>query len=273
MIWFRAAFGVRTRPRVAFFFCAKRWQESDAKTHRTPKDFVRNRTRPTSDSLRMSRALAESTHRFWRHDCLAHRLEHSAQIAVCRDDRGGVLLESDSHDVQAAEKGIKFLCVGRVEGSRINRSGFGVGFALSFERVLRRGGTDRGDIAFPLTADVRGLAAPLGTEPRCDLMSLTRHALDDFLRNGWVIFAALETLIEQFDSEIGNFLPGPFRNLFLNFAAPEFNVRDRAGQNRAAFFQFLVAQRFSTFGYSNNFDEIVGGDGRARFAAEDVIKA
>src|SRR6266446_167436 len=167
---------------------------------------------------------AESTRRFWRRHCLAHRLEHSAQIAVRRDDRGGVLLESDSHDVQAAEKGIKFLCVGRIESCRINRSRLGVGFALSLERVLRRGGTDRGDIAFPLTANVRSLAASFGTEPRSDLMSLTRHALDDLLRNRWIIFAALETLIEQFDSEIGNFLPGPFRNLFLNFAAPEFNV-------------------------------------------------
>src|SRR5437762_10866285 len=104
-------------------------------------------------------------------------------------------------------------------------------------------------------------------------MPLARHAFNDFLRDRWIVFAALETFIEQFDSEIGNLLPGAFRDLFLNFAAPELNIGNCARQKRAAFFQLLVAQRFSSFGYSNNFDEIVCGDGGARLAAEDVVKA
>src|SRR5205814_7828421 len=100
-----------------------------------------------------------------------------------------------------------------------------------------RRGTDGGHIAFLLTANVRGLAAPLGAEACCDLMPLARHALNDFLGDRWIVFAALETFIEQFDSEIGNLFPGAFGNLFLNFAPPELNIGNCAVQYRAAFFQ------------------------------------
>src|SRR4029077_1641307 len=161
----------------------------------------------------------------------------------------------------------------RIECCGIDGSRLRVGFALNLERVLCRGGTDRCHIAFLLTTDVRGLAASLRTEPSGDLMPLARHALNDLLRNRWIVFAALETFIEQFDSEIGNLLPRAFCNLFLNFTAPEFNIGNRARQHGPAFLQLLVAQRLSSFGYANNLDEIVRGDGGARFAAQNIIQA
>src|SRR5205085_7794228 len=45
------------------------------------------------------------------------------------------------------------------------------------------------------------------------------------------------------------------------------------GQNRTGFLQFLIAHRFSPFGYANDFDQIVRGDGGARLAAEDIVQA
>src|SRR5438034_6118763 len=211
--------------------------------------------------------------RFWRSHGLRHRLQQSAEIAVGGDYSGRVFLKRSAHHIEAAKKRIKLLRIRWIECCCIDRSRFGVGFPFNLERVLRRGRTDRRDVAFLLAADVRRLTASLGTEPRSDLMSLARHALDNLLRNRWIVFAALETFVEQFDSEIGNFLPGAFRNLFLNFAAPGFNVGNCAGQKRAAFLQLLVPQRLSPFRYPNDFHKIMRGDGGAGLAAEDVIEA
>src|SRR6266403_1840243 len=133
--------------------------------------------------------------RFWWSYGFGHGLQHSAQIAVGREYCGGVFLKGGAHDIEASQKGIEFLRIRRAECRCVNRGGFGVGFSLDLERVLCRGGTDRCHIAFLLTADVRGLAASLGTEPCGDLMPLARHALDDLLRNRWIVFTALETFI------------------------------------------------------------------------------
>jgi len=104
-------------------------------------------------------------------------------------------------------------------------------------------------------------------------MPLARHALNDFLGDRWIVFAALETFIEQFDSESANLLP--VRSVICSQfrPRPKLNIGNCAGRTVPLFLQLLVAQRFSSFGYSNNFDEIVRGYGGARLAAEDVVKA
>jgi hypothetical protein len=61
--------------------------------------------------------------------------------------------------------------------------------------------------------------------------------------------------------------------LFFNFATPKFNVRNRRGQQRAAFLQLCVAQRFSPFGNADDLYKIVRGDGGSRFAPQNVIQA
>ena len=68
-------------------------------------------------------------------------------------------------------------------------------------------------------------------------------------------------------------LPGAFGDLFLDFAAAKLDIRNGTGQNRAAFLQLLVAQRFSRFGHPNNLHEIVRCHGSPRFAAQNVIQA
>src|SRR6266496_72205 len=140
--------------------------------------------------------------RFWWSHGLRHRLQQSAEIAVGGDYSGRVFLKRSAHHIEAAKKRIKLLRIRWIECCGIDRSRFGVGFPFNLERVLRRGGTDRGNIAFLLAADVRRLTASLGTEPRSDLMSLARHALNNLLCNRWIVFAALETFVEQFDSVI-----------------------------------------------------------------------
>ena len=109
-------------------------------------------------------------------------------------------------DIEAAQKRIEFLLVRRAKSCGVNRRGFGVGFAFNFKRIFCGGGTDRGDVAFLLAADVRRFAASLGTESRRDLVPLARHALDDFLRHRRVVFAAFKTFVEQFDPEVGDLL-------------------------------------------------------------------
>src|SRR5207302_6546551 len=99
------------------------------------------------------------------------------------------------------------------------------------------------------------------------LMTLAGHALDNFFRDRWIVFAALEALIKQLDPEIRYFLPGSFRNLFFDLAAAELNIRDVAWQNRAAFLQLLVAHRLATFRHANDLDQIMCRDGGARFTA------
>ena len=104
-------------------------------------------------------------------------------------------------------------------------------------------------------------------------MPLTRHPLNNFLRDSGIVLAALESFVEQFNSEIGNLLSSAFGNLFFDFATTEFNVRNRRGQNRAAFLQLLVAHRFSPFGNSDYLYKVVRGDSGSRFASENVIQA
>src|SRR5436309_6534059 len=104
-------------------------------------------------------------------------------------------------------------------------------------------------------------------------MSLTRHAFNNFLRNGWIVFAALESFVEQLDSEIGNLLAGAFRDLFFDLTATELDFWNRAWQQGAAFFQFLVTLRFSPFGNADNFYKIVRGDSGPRFAPQNVIQS
>src|SRR5437868_302948 len=103
-------------------------------------------------------------------------------------------------------------------------------------------------------------------------MSLTRHALNDFLRDGGIVLAALESFVEQFNSEIGNLLSSAFCNLFFDFATPEFNVRNCRGQDRAAFFQLLVAHRFSPLGHTDDLYKVVRGNSGSRFASKNVIQ-
>ena len=97
-------------------------------------------------------------------------------------------------------------------------------------------------------------------------MSLTRHTLNDLLCDGWIVFAPLESFVEQFNTEIGNLLAGAFSDLLFDLAAPKFNVRNRCWQNGAAFLKLLVTQRLSSFGNPDNLHEIVRGDGGSRFA-------
>ena len=104
-------------------------------------------------------------------------------------------------------------------------------------------------------------------------MSLTRHALDDFLGYRRIVCAAFETFIEQFDSKVRDLLTRALGDLFLDFAAPELDVGNCGRQNRTGFLQLLIAHRFSPLGYTNDFDQIVRGDGGARLAAENIVQA
>ena len=45
------------------------------------------------------------------------------------------------------------------------------------------------------------------------------------------------------------------------------------GSTVPAFFQLLIAQRFSSFGYPDNFYQIVRSDSGSRFAAQNIIQA
>src|SRR5438477_560864 len=87
----------------------------------------------------------------------------------------------------------------------------------------------RCEVAFLLAADICRLTAPFGAESGSDLVPFTRHPLNNFLRDGRIVLAALESFVEQFNSEIGNLLSSAFGNLFFDFATPEFNVRNRRG--------------------------------------------
>ncbi len=209
---------------------------------------------------------------FWSHG-FSHRFEHSAEIAVGGEDRRCVLFERSAHNVEAAKERIEFLLIRRAECSGVDRSCFGVGFPFDFERILGRRGTYRGDVAFLLAADVRGFAAPLGTEACRDLVPLARHSLDDFLRDRRIVFAALKTFVQQFDPEVGDLLTRALSDLFLDFAASKFDIGNGGGKNRAGFLQLLVAHRFPPFGYANDFDQIMRGDCSAGFAAENVVQA
>src|SRR6266850_6836590 len=122
-----------------------------------------------------------SVRRVFRSHSLGHRFQHSAEIAVGREDRRRVLFKRSAHDIEAAQKRIEFLLVRRAKSCGVNRRGFGVGFAFDFKRVFSGIGTDRGHVAFFLAVDVRRFAASLGTESRRDLVSLAGHALDNLL--------------------------------------------------------------------------------------------
>src|SRR5262245_24800070 len=104
-------------------------------------------------------------------------------------------------------------------------------------------------------------------------MTLTRHPLCDFLGNSRIVFTTLEAFIEQFNSKVGNLLPCPFRNLFLNLSPSELNIWKLTGQNRAAFLQLRISQRLSPLGYSNNLDQIVSRDRCSRFATKDIVES
>src|SRR6266404_4945242 len=104
------------------------------------------------------------------------------------------------------------------------------------------------------------------------LVALTRHAFNNFLGNGWIVFAPLEPFVEQLDAEIGNLLASAFGDLFFDLAATELDFWNRAGQQRAAFFQLFVTLRFSSFGNADNLHKIVRGDSGPRFTPQDVIQ-
>src|SRR5437867_912256 len=104
-------------------------------------------------------------------------------------------------------------------------------------------------------------------------MSLARHALNNLLRDGGIVFAPLETFVEQLNAKIGNLLAGALGDLFFDLAATELDLRNRAGQQGTAFFQLLVTLRFSPFGNADNLYKIVRGDSGPRFAAQNVIQA
>src|SRR5215208_5152065 len=107
---------------------------------------------------------ADSTRRIRRSDGFGHRFQHAAEIAVGREDRGRVLLKSGAHHIEAAQKRIEFLLIRRAKSCGVNPRGFGVGFAFNLKRVFSGIRTDRGDVAFFLTVDVRRFATPLGPE-------------------------------------------------------------------------------------------------------------
>jgi len=71
-------------------------REGDARTHRTPKGLC-------------PKCL---TCRLWRRHSLSHGLQHPAQIAVGRDDRGCVFFKRDTHDAEAPQERVKFLAIG-----------------------------------------------------------------------------------------------------------------------------------------------------------------
>jgi hypothetical protein len=128
-----------------------------------------------------------------------HGFQHSAEIAVGRENRRRVLFKRGAHDIEAAQKRIEFLLVRRAKSCGVNLAASASAFAFNLKRILCGGGTDRGDVAFFLAVDVRRLATSLGTESGRDLVPLARHALDDFLRHRRVVFAAFKTFVEQFD--------------------------------------------------------------------------
>ena len=71
-----------------------------------------------------------------------HRFQHSAEIAVGREDHRRVFFKRGAHDIEAAQKRIEFLLVRRAKSCGVNRRGFGVGFAFGFKRNLRGIRTD-----------------------------------------------------------------------------------------------------------------------------------
>src|SRR5512133_3051116 len=251
----------------ALFSCKKsRFQSAD--------DFYRSKgeRRSLPALARANRLAGRSTRRIRGSHGFGHRFQHSAEIAIGREDRRCVLFKRGSHDIEAAQKRIEFLLIRRAKSCGVNPRSFGVGFAFNLKRILCSGGTDRGDVAFFLPINVRRFAASLGTESRCDLMPLARHALDDFLRNRRVVLAAFKTFVEQFDPEVGDFLTRALGDLFLNFTAPVLNIGNCGWQNGTGLFQLFVAHRFSPLSYPDDFDEIMRGHGAARFTAEDVIE-
>src|SRR5712675_697555 len=214
-----------------------------------------------------------SVRRVLRSHSFGHRFQHSTEIAVGREDRRRVLFKRSAHDIEAAQKRIEFLLVRRAKSCGVNRRGFGVRFAFNLKGVLCGIRTDRGHVAFLLPTNVRRFAASLGTESRGYLVSLARHALDNLLRHRRIVFAAFETFVEQFDPKVSDLLTRALGDLFLDFAAPIFDIGNCGGQNRARLLQFLVAHRFPPFGYANDFDQIMCGDCSAGFAAENVVEA
>ena len=119
--------------------------------------------------------LGRLTCRFGWSYCFSHRLEHPAQIAVGRDDRGRIFFKCGAHHVEAPKKRIKFLRIRRVECGGIDGSCLRVSLPFSFQGILRCGGTDRSNVAFFLAADIRRLAASFGAKSGSDLMSFARH--------------------------------------------------------------------------------------------------
>src|SRR5439155_719316 len=122
------------------------------------------------------------------------------------------------------------------------------------------------------SVDIRRLAAAFRTKTRCDLVSLARHAFDNFLGDSRIVFAALETLVEQLDAEVGDLLPGTLGDLLFDLAAAELDIGNGTGQKRATFLQLLIAQRRSPFGHTNDLDEVVRRNGGPRLAAEDIVE-
>src|SRR5882757_1000222 len=214
-----------------------------------------------------------SVRRVFRSHSFGHRFQHSTEIAVGREDRRRVLFKRSAHDIEAAQKRIEFLLVRRAKSCGVNRRGFGVRFAFNFKGVLCGIRTDRGHVAFLLPTDVRRFAASLGTESRGYLVSLARHALDNLLRHRRIVFAAFETFVEQFDPKVSDLLTRALGDLFLDFAAPIFDIGNCGWQNGSGLFQLFVAHRFPPLGYANDFDQIMCGDCSAGFAAENIVEA
>ena len=79
-----------------------------------------------------------------------------------------------------------------------------------------RSRSDRRDFTLLLAINVGRLAFAFRTKARRDLLTLARHAFVDFRRDRGVVFAALETRIEQLDPEVRDFLTGARRDLFLD---------------------------------------------------------
>src|SRR5205085_11941148 len=71
-----------------------------------------------------------SMRRAFRSHGFGHRFQHSAEIAVGRENRRRVLFKSGTHDIQAAQKRIELLRVRRTERCGVNHGGFGVGSAF-----------------------------------------------------------------------------------------------------------------------------------------------
>src|SRR5258705_13926520 len=97
-----------------------------------------------------------SVRRVFRSHSLGHRFQHSAEIAVGREDRRRVLFKRNAHDIEAAQKRIEFLLVRRAKSCGVNRRGFGVRFAFNFKGVLCGGGNGRGDVRFLFGGNILG---------------------------------------------------------------------------------------------------------------------